>query len=238
MNRIPTIYVINLPHRTDRLASIREELTYIDAWSKTELVEGSVIQAHGDGAAGIADSYVRCLQQALQDDHECILVLQDDCKFLVNRERLDHELTQWFTTAPPNWAGLWIGSLYRFYNDVPTDNFARPVWLVHDTAVLYHRRAYRAFIDYYSMCRDMYIQTGKSEYNIDQLINNRESVVFEERDNVYVLKEKLATQADGHSDRTHEPMWGGSYIELAHTAAERHKRVQREQEKHAGEHVQ
>jgi len=237
MDRIPKIYVINLERRKDRLESIQEELTYLGIWDRAERLEASIIHAHGDGSAGIADSYARCLQKALDEDLEYVMVLQDDCKFLFNRERLDAEISKFLDNAPSEWAGVWIGSLYRFYNNVPELNFERPCWLVHDTAVIYHKRAYKSFIDYYTMCRDKYIETGKSEYNIDQLVNNRETVPFEERDNVYILKEKLATQADNYSDRTFENMWGGSYVELFHTAAERHKRVESEQKEHASEHV-
>jgi hypothetical protein len=228
MDRIAKIYVINLEHRKDRLESIQEELTYLGLWDKTERIEASVIRAHGDGSAGIADSYARCLQKALDEDLEYVMVLQDDCKFLFDRERLDLEINRFLDTVPSNWAGVWIGSLYRFYDNNPEINYEKPVWRVHDTAVIYHKRAYNAFIDYYKMCRDKYIETGESRYVLDQLINNRETVPFEERENVYIIKEKLATQADGYSDRTFENMWGGSYVELFHTAAERHKRVERE----------
>ena len=209
MDRIPKIFVINLPHRTDRLISITNELQRMELLDKMEIIEGVMYHAHGTSTAGIAEAHARCVELAKERGYEMIMILQDDCKFLVDKETFNSEIESFLNTAPEDWNGLWFGSfwktsinedLYRDKNYCCSRNFNQ------DTGTLIHSRFYTELIDGYRFCKAKYIETGDDEYNIDIWIKNVS--------NIYVLKNKACGQADNQSDRVFMIMCGGDSVSL------------------------
>lgn len=207
METVPKIFVINLPHRTDRLASITSELNRMGFLDKMEIVEGVVIQAGEHGVAGIAEAHARCLELARDRGYEMIMVLEDDCKFLVDKDTFDNEIRDFLNTAPSDWTGLWFGSFWTAYITDSDVNWYPGCTIAQDTGVLVHSRFYQSLIDGYRMCRDKYIETCEDQYNIDQWLT-LSHLPF------YILKKTLCGQADDYSDRTFEPTYGGHGISL------------------------
>lgn len=205
MEKIPKIFVINLPHRTDRLASITFELERMGFLDKMEIVEGVIIQTGEHGVAGIAEAHARCVELARDRGYEMIMVLQDDCKFLVDKDTFNKEIQEFITTAPSDWTGLWFGSFWTAYPNDRHVNWNLACTMVQDTGVLIHSRFYQSLIDGYRLCRDKYIESGDDKYNIDQWLT-WSKLPF------YILKKTLCGQADDYSDRTFEPMYGGHNI--------------------------
>lgn len=207
MDRIPKIFVINLPHRTDRLESIRKELDRMGCLDKLEVVEGVQIYVGALGTAGVAEARARCLDIAKERGYEMIMILEDDCKFLVEKHIFHSEIETFLNTAPPEWTGLWFGSFWGI-NYLSDSN-----WLVtyngvtHDTATLIHSRFYDQLIEGYRYCRDKYIETQDEQYNTDFWLGTNNI-------KVYLLKQKLCAQADCYSDRTNLVMNGGASIPL------------------------
>lgn len=207
MDQIPKIFVINLPHRTDRLESITKELDKLGLLDKMEIVEGVVIKVEGKlGTAGVAEARARCIELAQQRGYELIMILEDDCKFLCSREQLEDELQTFFNTAPDDWNGLWFGSFYSVessnqFNWLYTKHF------VHDTGSIIHSRFYSKLIDIYRFCRDKYIETGDEMFNTDSYMGDTNTPI-------YLLKNKLCGQADCMSDRTFISMYGGCGMNL------------------------
>lgn len=208
MDLIPKIFVINLPHRTDRLQSISVELERMGLFDKMEVVPGTVMIApDGLGGPGIADAHARCLEIAQQRGYEMIMILEDDCKFVVDKETLRAELETFFNSAPPDWNGLWFGSFWNGDKSGLSDrNWLIPTWLRQDTATVIHSRFYSQLIESYRHCRDKYMETGDEKYNIDWWIAENISI--------YSLKNKLCGQADDYSDRVFLQMGGGIGIPL------------------------
>jgi hypothetical protein len=207
------VLAINLKSRTDRLASITRELKRMDLWENTTLVEGSVIPPPGGGVAGIADAHRRCIEIAMKENYEMVLIFQDDCKFLVSKDEFHSQINTFLETAPSDWEGLWFGSFYSSY-DNSSNIYLKPHTFVQDTACLFHKRYFPKLLDYYTICRDKYIETQDDLYNIDQYIGRDRENAPIRADNIYVLKTKLCGQADNYSDRMNCVMNGGHYIPL------------------------
>ena len=168
---------------------------------KMEIVEGVVIDVGALGTAGVAEARARCLDLAQERGYEMIMILEDDCKFLVDKETFHNEIETFLNTAPADWNGMWFGSFWKSYQ-LDLNNWAKVDSIIHDTGSIIHSRFYSQLISGYRFCRDKYIETQNEDYNTDRWIGDSQI-------SVYVLKNKLCGQADCFSDRTFIPMCGG-----------------------------
>jgi GR25 family glycosyltransferase involved in LPS biosynthesis len=204
MDRIQKIFVINLPHRTDRLESIKRELHRMGLLDKMEIVEGVIIDVGAFGTAGLAEARARCFERAQERGYEMIMVLEDDCKFLVDNQTFNNHIEDFLNTAPSDWNGLWFGSFFSLNEEqLATNlNWAKVTGFDQDTATLTHHSFYSKLIEMYRHCRDKYIETQDDIYTTDAWLRHNKTQVF-------VLKSKLCGQADCFSDRTFLDMRGG-----------------------------
>jgi GR25 family glycosyltransferase involved in LPS biosynthesis len=209
MDRIPKIFVINLPHRTDRLESIKKELDRMGLLHKMEIVEGVIINVGPRGNAGLCEARARCFELAQQRGYEMIMVLEDDCKFLIDKDTFNNQIETFLNTAPPDWNGLWFGSFFSItYEQLENNlNWATTDSFGQDTATLTHSRFYSKLIDMYRYCRDKYIETHEDCYITDFWLTHNKTQIF-------VLKDKICAQADCFSDRLFMNMFGGGSIPL------------------------
>jgi GR25 family glycosyltransferase involved in LPS biosynthesis len=209
MDRIPKIFVINLPHRVDRLNSIKKELERMGLLDKMEIVEGVIIGGPECAPAGITEAHTRCIELARERQYEMVMILEDDCKFLFDKDRIHSEIEKFLNTAPPDWNGLWFGSFFTMDYEYAYDE--KNWGIVHifnqQTAVLLHNTFYSNLIDTYRYCRDKYIETGEVIYQIDAWLPHNKTKIF-------VLKNKICGQADNFSDRVFLDMNGGCSTSL------------------------
>ena len=216
---VPKIFVINLKHRTDRLQSITAELTRMGLLDLMEVVVGSLCPAHNTGTAGISLSHRRCVELAKQRQYPRIMILEDDCKFLVDPTELVTQLNSVIHGDEP-WSGVWFGSFYRAIFDESDRLFRPPLGINQDTATLINQSAYDDFIAYYDYCAQRYVATGSDRYNIDMLLfaddpdDAIKAVVDRLRPSCLVSVKKLCGQADTYSDRIHDYMCGGHDLSL------------------------
>jgi len=209
-----TILVLYLPDRQDRLKSIRTELERMNLIDNATFIEGSRIVSHGSGASGIAEGHIRCLQYAVSKKYKNVIILQDDCKFLVSPEVFHSEINSFLENAS-DWDGLWFGGFMMYNQSDVQHNFVRPISFNQDTATLINSTYYAKLIEYYKTCRDMFIETGQDKYVIDQFMNTEINGILPVRDDkLYTLVNRLCGQADCYSDRTFCVMRGGCGIPL------------------------
>jgi len=216
---IEKIFVINLKHRTDRLASITKELTTLGLLDRMEVVEGTVLKAHGTGTAGISLSHMRCIQLAKERGYKYAMIFQDDMKCLVPPTEFISSLNSFLEASKDDpWHGLWFGSFYRAY--VSDAEYVTPISFNQDTATLIHERAYDTIIPYLQYCTDKYVETGEERYVLDQLLNKLdpkhpvEKTFLPFKAGVRVLHKKICGQADIFSDRVFATMGGGHGLHL------------------------
>jgi GR25 family glycosyltransferase involved in LPS biosynthesis len=177
---------------------------------KVEVVDGSIIPAHGNGNAGISDSHRKCIDKAMAGGYDRVMILEDDAKFVVSKEEFEESINNFLRDAPSDWAGFWFGTLATYYpNDEPV-GFVRPVTFNQDTGTLINKWYYPTMLDYYTFCRDKLIECGEELYQTDVLMNRTippHNLV--EKDKIYVSKKQICVQADNYSDRVNLHMLGG-----------------------------
>jgi hypothetical protein len=208
------ILVLYLPDRHDRIKSIRTELERMNLIDNATFIEGIRIVSHGSGAAGIAEGHVRCLEYAVLKKFKNVIILEDDCKFLVSPEVFRSEISSFLENAS-DWDGLWFGGFSTYDQDNIQHNFVRQISFNQDTATLINSHYYPKLIEYYKTCRDMFVETGQDKYVIDQFMNTEINGILPVRDDkLYTLVNRLCGQADCYSDRTFCVMNGGCNIPL------------------------
>lgn len=84
--RIDSVYIINLPHREDRLKCIVDRCMSFDM--KVSIVEGVVTRDkknfQTEGQRGCYLAKIKALETFLSSPHQTSLILEDDCKFVSN----------------------------------------------------------------------------------------------------------------------------------------------------------
>jgi hypothetical protein len=198
MDRVEKIFVINLAHRVDRLESIKKELVRVGFIDKMEIVPGVIIE--GRPEAGIASARATCLDLAKQRGYEIVMILEDDCKFIVDGDTFSNEINTFLETCPLDWNGLWFGSFWQVENiELFNYNWVIPSNFCQDTAVIINKRFYEKLLQHYKICIEENI-------NIDAYVSSNIPI--------YALKTRLCCQADGFSDRTGMCMNGGNGLAL------------------------
>ena len=218
---IEKIFVINLKHRVDRLTSITAEVERLGLLDRLEVVEGTVLKAHGQGTAGIALSHGRCIQLAKERGYRYAMILQDDAKCLVSPGDIIQQLNEFLAGSQEDpWTGLWCGSFFDCDKNLNGKNYTKPYWFNQDTATLIHNRAYDLMIAYYNYCSARFVDTGDSRYECDQLLlrvseaDEKERLFLPLKEGARILFTKLFGQADTMSDRMFVRMGGGHGIPL------------------------
>lgn len=79
---IDKIFYINLEHRTDRKESIEQELKKLNYSS--EMIERIDAVKKDNGALGCTLSHLKCLEVAIENDYECVMIVEDDLGFKEN----------------------------------------------------------------------------------------------------------------------------------------------------------
>jgi hypothetical protein len=85
IERLDGIIVINLGTRPDRLSGFAREM------ERLRLTNYSRFEAISDksGILGCTKSHAECVRQMLERSDRCIMICEDDARFLVSREQLD-----------------------------------------------------------------------------------------------------------------------------------------------------
>jgi len=76
---VDRIYVINLAHHTERLNSIIDHLTKLNIYQYTTIFPGVYLPQ--DPAHGCRLSHVGVIEDAIRNNYDIIMVLEDDCRF-------------------------------------------------------------------------------------------------------------------------------------------------------------
>jgi GR25 family glycosyltransferase involved in LPS biosynthesis len=119
------VVVINLATATHRLASLKANLAEI-GWPLREpqvmrAVDGYRVQVpstftEGGPAYGCLRSHCRVLEEAMMDDLDSVMVLEDDCVF---RPDFSAKLDQFLPSLPDDWDALFLGGQHKddFWKD-------------------------------------------------------------------------------------------------------------------------
>ncbi len=180
-------YVINLPHREDRITQLQIPKEITDSYEIFPATDGSVFGFEGSkrmrGHLGCWDSHRRVMEDIQFKEYGMTLVLEDDCDFIPNRN-----LETYMDELPEDWDLFYLGGINQ---DVPESfsehlDYAKNILQTH------------AYI-----IRDKFIPTM-----IQVLTNHRWKIdiVFSEaikRGKCFICNPPIAIQRESYSDITH-----------------------------------
>ena len=101
LNYLDKILIINLKHREDRKNEILQELNKFQI-EKDKIIFIEAVYNKEDGALGCTASHIKCMEYALNNNLDNVLILEDDYDFCKNINLFNIELTK-FLASNVNW---------------------------------------------------------------------------------------------------------------------------------------
>lgn len=131
--RFDKAFCINLKERKDRLNSFRQEVFRhnLGEFEIFEAIKGKDVRVKSrllKGEIGIISSVRSILHRAIEHNYKSILILEDDCVFNENIDRID----QYFDKLPTNWDMVYLGGNHN------THDGADPPYYVNERIVKLH----------------------------------------------------------------------------------------------------
>lgn len=143
---IKDVYVINLPHRTDRLDNIITETGKLGI-NHIKIIEGiKFSDSHYiSGRCGCSAAHCRALTTAYENGLENVLILEDDCFFLDSNLKYIYLAIK--DLQKINWDALYLGSRIKS----PMMNFSDGLYRISNWgcghATLYNRKVIKYILD-------------------------------------------------------------------------------------------
>ncbi len=182
-------FVINLPHRKDRIQQLKIPKAIADNYEIFEASDGSQFTFEKSkrmrGHMGCWDSHKRLMDKIQGENNGMTLILEDDCDFTI--ENID-DFQKYFNELPEDWDLLYLGGVNQ---DAP-ESFSEHLDLAKN---ILQTHAY--------VIRDKFIPTL-----LQTLTNHRWKVdiVFSEaikRGKCFICNPPIAIQRDSYSDISH-----------------------------------
>ena len=192
---IRKIIYINLKKRTDRKENIEKELN--DFGLDYERFEAIETPIPGFGIVGCGLSHLAVLKLAKERNYENVLILEDDFTFLVSKEELQHQLTEFFNLKLDYDACFLAYNLQRFEQ---LDNGIVNKILENQTASGYivHKKSYDKLINMYEYAMPLLAQTRAHWIYANDMVWKE----LQQKDNWYYFIKRIGKQADGYSDNS------------------------------------
>ncbi len=108
MNRFDGIVYINLNERKKRNNHILKELKKLRV-KKNIIHRIEAVYTPLNGHKGCALSHIKALDTAIENDWNNILILEDDCYFLLNHKIVSMYLDHFFNNVKNNWDVFFLG---------------------------------------------------------------------------------------------------------------------------------
>jgi GR25 family glycosyltransferase involved in LPS biosynthesis len=190
------VYLINLKHREDRFEQFRQmadcnrfHFRRIEAINKTDLhlSTGQAVEENDRrmGELACKMSHVEAINAAIENNHESILIFEDDADLLFGWEE---KLIKSIADLPADWEMFYLG-----VNDINktkqfVTNHLCKIWTGYTThAYAIHERAYKPILK--ALYTRAPIDVIYAEY-------------IHPKGNSYCMPENIAVQRDGFSDIT------------------------------------
>jgi len=218
------VVVVNLDRRPDRWARFQEHIASLD-WPFREpqrfrAVDGRTVKPPawwrvGGGAWGCLQSHLRIIEQALMDELESILILEDDVFFVPD---LRARFTRFHSALPDDWHQIYLGGQHLFQRRQPpqpvNEEVLRPFNVNRTHAYALHRRfltpVYRYLTDYIDHARH-------PRHHVDHRLGALHET---RRFNIYAPTHWLAGQSESHSNIKGKVMpsrlWNAHRVQAEH----------------------
>lgn len=119
-----SIYVINLPERTDRKTHILSELEKIELknFELVDAINGNNIHNPTNlknGMYGLVLTYLKIYEKWKKNVNDNILIIEDDCIFFPDFNR---KLKEYIDNVPKDWEMLYFGGNHNYHVGSKTQN--------------------------------------------------------------------------------------------------------------------
>lgn len=189
INDIQTIY-INLEYRKDRNESILKELSKIGINNPLRFNAIKMV----DGAIGCSLSHIKCLEIAMKNEYEYVMICEDDVEIL-NPELFTENMNK-FLNSQINWDVVLIAGNNLFPFNIINDYCIRIYNCLTTTGYIVKREYYEKLINNYKEgVKKLMSDNTNSLYKIDkywQLLQNK--------DNWYMIIPPTIVQKEDYSD--------------------------------------
>ena len=186
---IPVIY-INLEHRKDRNESVLKELSKINI---SNLQRFNAVKTE-NGAIGCSLSHIKCLEIAIKNDYQYIMVCEDDIEIL-NPELFTENINK-FLNSKLNWDVVLIaGNNMVPYNFV-TDYCIKIYNCLTTTGYIVKNNYFSTLLNNYKEgVRNLMKDQANSSFKID-----KHWQILQNRDNWYMIIPPTIVQKEDYSD--------------------------------------
>jgi len=186
---IPVIY-INLEHRKDRNESVLKELSKINI---SNLQRFNAVKTE-NGAIGCSLSHIKCLEIAIKNDYQYIMVCEDDIEIL-NPELFTENINK-FLNSKLNWDVVLIaGNNMVPYNFV-TDYCIKIYNCLTTTGYIVKNNYFSTLLNNYKEgVRNLMKDQANSSFKID-----KHWQILQNRDNWYMIIPPTIIQKEDYSD--------------------------------------
>lgn len=186
-NFFDKIYCINLKERTDRWEQCLKNFEKLEITNYERI---DAIKVNGDihpkrkGQIGCALSFCKTFEKALNDNHQQVLIFEDDFEFNMSNEQLFSELKSSISELPEQWDSFYLGcTLIDCYGRFPIEKYSKNLFKIKSAHAL-HSTAFSKN----GLLKIKNFFSNKDNWYID-LVNNYENM------DVFIAKEFLKTSS-------------------------------------------
>lgn len=192
------VLYINLEKRKDRNKKIQQELLRLDLDpAKITRIEGYYDELNG--VRGCVYSHIKALDFALSQKWKRVLILEDDCLFVKNPERIHSYIANFFHHFKNEWDVFFLGTHLCSHKTTSHSDYLQVEFSLRS-------HAYAVNGPYLPKLKDHFLSTYKSLeqdlFFIDALTKalDRRWVELQYCDRWYVGKKMIARQSRSYSD--------------------------------------
>jgi GR25 family glycosyltransferase involved in LPS biosynthesis len=122
-DRFDKVFLVNLDKRTDRLENFQKQVEKYNLgdYQRVSAVDGTTIDSKKytnrlrPGELGLVLTNLSIIKLSKESNYETILILEDDCNFSEEIEKVD----EYFSLLPSDWDMLYMGGNHNTHMRVP-----------------------------------------------------------------------------------------------------------------------
>lgn len=177
--QIDHVYLLNLPHRIDRLENARKQLTEYE-YEVIQAVRGET------GVMGLKSTLVAVFEDAIENRYNNILIFEDDVEITGTRAQVELAIKE----LPTNWDTLFLGGNIYMPATRYSESLFKLTGAVGNHAVLYNSNTFQALYHLY--------KANKNNNTPSDVILDNE--IIRKWCGSFVTEQLIAIQSHGYSD--------------------------------------
>lgn len=201
LRQIDAVYYINLNHRKDRKLSIESQLEVLGV-DKSKVQRISAIHNVLNGHLGCAKSHIKALDQAINNQLENVLILEDDMMFSKNRLEVENYIEEFFQIFEDQWDVFFLAANVLNYESTHSEKIKRVTQALCAHAYCVNRRYFSTLKECFQSSVD---EMGEEELFMDSQYKaiDRKWMDLQKVDRWYIGKYPLGHQGRSYSDIEH-----------------------------------